>query len=96
MRVSQSLVWIAVVPCCWAARSDRPNENQLTTQSGLKMWVDPETPQEKYTWETSRGEIFQIELEESVIQLQVWNSYLSTPGFENVTFFYRGAKQPAN
>ena len=29
---------------------------------------------------------FQIELEESVVQLQVWNSFLSTPGFENVTF----------
>ncbi|CAI5727856.1 unnamed protein product [Peronospora farinosa] len=147
MRISQSLVWIAVVPWCWAARSDSPNENQLKTQSGLKMWVDPETPQEKYTCETSRGETwelvmsdefntpgrsfrpgddhmwtsiekpdgvnaamevyahnktttlcdeisgvcsFQIELEDAVIQLQVWNNYLSTPGFENVTFFYRG------
>ncbi|GMF09091.1 unnamed protein product [Phytophthora lilii] len=29
---------------------------------------------------------FQIELEDSVVQLQVWNSYLKTPGFENVTF----------
>ena len=143
MRISQSLGWIAVVHCGWVARSDRPNENQLTTQSGLKMWVDPETPKEKYTWESSRGETwelvisdefntpgrsfrpgddhmwtsiekpdgvnaaievyahnkttticdeisgvcsFQIELEESVTQLQVWNSYLSTPGFENVTF----------
>ncbi|CAH0521694.1 unnamed protein product [Peronospora belbahrii] len=111
------------------------------------MWVDPETPLEKYTWETSRGETwklvmsdefntpgrsfrpgddhiwtsiekpdgvnaamevyahnktttlcdetngvcsFQIELEDSIIQLQVWNSFLSTPGLEDVTFFYRG------
>ncbi|KAI9991544.1 hypothetical protein PInf_019245 [Phytophthora infestans] len=111
------------------------------------MWVDPDTPQERYTWKTSRGDTwdlvmsdefntpgrsfrpgddhlwtsiekpdgvndamevyahnktttvcdevhdvcsFQIELEDSVLQLQVWNSYLQTPGFENVTFFYRG------
>ncbi|ETI53612.1 hypothetical protein F443_03476 [Phytophthora nicotianae P1569] len=111
------------------------------------MWVDPETPHERYTWKTSRGHTwdlvmsdefntpgrsfrpgddhlwtsiekpdgvndameiyahnktttacdkassvcsFQIELEDAVIQLQVWNSYLQTPGFENVTFFYRG------
>ncbi|KUF84567.1 hypothetical protein AM588_10000722 [Phytophthora nicotianae] len=108
------------------------------------MWVDPETPHERYTWKTSRGHTwdlvmsdefntpgrsfrpgddhlwtsiekpdgvndameiyahnktttacdkassvcsFQIELEDAVIQLQVWNSYLQTPGFEN---FYRG------
>ncbi|KAE9315807.1 hypothetical protein PF008_g19163 [Phytophthora fragariae] len=33
---------------------------------------------------------FQIEVEDSVTQLQVWNSFQQTPGFENVTFFYRG------
>uniref|UniRef100_H3GZ89 GH16 domain-containing protein n=1 Tax=Phytophthora ramorum TaxID=164328 RepID=H3GZ89_PHYRM len=110
------------------------------------MWVDPDTPQESYTWDTSRGETwdlvmsdefsmagrsfrpgddhmwtsiekpdgvndamevyahnktttacdadgvcsFQIEVEDSVMQLQVWNSYMKKPGFENVTFFYRG------
>ncbi|KAL3666318.1 hypothetical protein V7S43_008570 [Phytophthora oleae] len=111
------------------------------------MWVDPDTPQERYNWETSRGESwelvmsdefntpersfrpgddhmwtsiekpdgvneamevyahnktttacdedtgvcsFQIELDDFVTKLQVWNSYLKTPGFQNVTFFYRG------
>ncbi|KAE8880014.1 hypothetical protein PF003_g35847 [Phytophthora fragariae] len=29
---------------------------------------------------------FQIEVEDSVTQLQVWNSFQQTPGFENVTF----------
>ncbi|KAG7397278.1 hypothetical protein PHYBOEH_000972 [Phytophthora boehmeriae] len=33
---------------------------------------------------------FQIELDDSVVQLQVWNSFMKTPGFQNVTFFYRG------
>ncbi|KAG6603102.1 putative beta-glucan synthesis-associated protein [Phytophthora cinnamomi] len=33
---------------------------------------------------------FQIEVEDSVTQRQVWNGFLQTPGFENVTFFYRG------
>ncbi|KAG2882951.1 hypothetical protein PC117_g26132 [Phytophthora cactorum] len=143
-----SVLWLAVGHRGWAARTSRRTDNQLVTQSGLKMWVDPDTPQERYTWETSRGDTwdlvmsdefntpgrsfrpgddhmwtsiekpdgvndamevyahnqtttacdeaidvcsFQIELEDSVIQLQVWNSYLQTPGFENVTFFYRGA-----
>uniref|UniRef100_A0AAV1UC11 Beta-glucan synthesis-associated protein n=1 Tax=Peronospora matthiolae TaxID=2874970 RepID=A0AAV1UC11_9STRA len=132
---------------CWATRPSHWNENQLSTQSGSKIWVDPETPQEVHAWETSRGDTwelvmsdefntpgrsfrpgddhmwtsiekpdgvnaameiyahnktttacdeshgvcsFQIELEESVIQLRVWNGFLSTPGFQNVTFFYRG------
>ncbi|OWZ03375.1 Beta-glucan synthesis-associated protein [Phytophthora megakarya] len=110
------------------------------------MWVDPDTPETRYVWETSRGESwhlvmsdefnipgrsfrpgddhmwtsiekpdgvndamevyahnktttacdandicsFQIEMEDSVTQIPVWNSFLATPGFENVTFFYRG------
>ncbi|RLN91621.1 hypothetical protein BBJ28_00026454, partial [Nothophytophthora sp. Chile5] len=119
----------------------------LTTQSGLKMWVDPETPPDQYTWQSSRGDTwelvmsdefntpgrsfrpgddhlwtsiekpdgvndalevyahnktttvcdgdsgvcsFQIELEDAVIHRRVWNGYLETPGFQNVTFFYRG------
>ncbi|KAI9909052.1 hypothetical protein PsorP6_014493 [Peronosclerospora sorghi] len=135
--------WVLIVNFGWASRTSRRNENQVRTQSGLRMWVDPETPQEKYQWETSRGErwdlvmsdefnmpgrsfrpgddhmwtsiekpdgvnaalevyahnktttscdetsgvcSFQIELEDYVVQLQVWNEFLSTPGFENVTF----------
>lgn len=142
LSLISSILLLAQVHHSLAARTKRP-DNQLTTQSGLKMWVDPDTPQERYTWKTSRGDTwdlvmsdefntpgrsfrpgddhlwtsiekpdgvndamevyahnktttvcdevhdvcsFQIELEDSVLQLQVWNSYLQTPGFENVTF----------
>ena len=143
MQVLWGIMILLLVHDCWAIPPSRWNENQLKTESGLQIWVDPETPQEMHTWETSRGDTwelvmsdefntpgrsfrpgddhmwtsiekpdgvnaamefyahnktttacdestdvcsFQIELEESVVQLQVWNSFLSTPGFENVTF----------
>ncbi|GMF22778.1 unnamed protein product [Phytophthora fragariaefolia] len=142
-----TVAWLAIWLQCLAAKSSRLNDNRLVTQSGLKMWVDTDTPLDAYTWESSRGgtwelvmsdefnnpgrsfrpgddhmwtsiekpdgvndamEVyvhnktttsceessgicsFQIEVDDHVSQLQVWNSFLQTPGFENVTFFYRG------
>ncbi|TDH72608.1 hypothetical protein CCR75_001017 [Bremia lactucae] len=140
-------MWLAAGYFTWALKMNRKNDHQLATQSGLKMWVDPDTPEEHYSWTTSRGDTwdlvmsdefnipgrsfrpgddhmwtsiekpdgvndamevyahnktstacdeltgvcsFQIELEDSITQLQVWNSFLQTPGLQNVTFFYRG------
>ncbi|KAF1782856.1 Concanavalin A-like lectin/glucanase domain [Phytophthora cactorum] len=57
---ASSVLWLAVGHRGWAARTSRRTDNQLVTQSGLKMWVDPDTPQERYTWETSRGDTWDL------------------------------------
>ncbi|CEG49963.1 Concanavalin A-like lectin/glucanase, subgroup [Plasmopara halstedii] len=77
-------------------RSFRPGDDHIWTSiekpDGVNDAMEVYAHNKTYTAcdEASSVCSFQIELEDSITELQVWNSYLETPSFENVTFFYRG------
>lgn len=132
--------YFAVMTAAIALRAS--NAADFETKSGIRTWVDPDTPEDSQSYTTSRGETwelvmsdefntagrsfepgsdhmwtslekpdgvnaalevyshnmtstkcdddgtcyFYIKTVDEVTSVQVWNSYLSTPGYEDVEF----------